>query len=208
MRIGNSAFAALAVSVAGFVPSDSAQAAVFIDIQEVGSDVVAITSGGLDLTGLDFVGTFGLSAGINPGSAQFTTVDVSLFSPTPIELYDGVDGPGNFGSGSVTQESSATGDPFTVSGRFGRVGVPNGYISGAPLAATTIFAGETLASLGAAPGTYVFNTPNDTITVNIGTLAAAVPEPATWAMMMLGFFAVGGAMRTSRRKEKVTVSYA
>lgn len=36
----------------------------------------------------------------------------------------------------------------------------------------------------------------------------AVPEPATWAMMLLGFFAVGGAMRASRRRQKITVSYA
>ncbi|MEL6875314.1 MAG: PEPxxWA-CTERM sorting domain-containing protein, partial [Pseudomonadota bacterium] len=33
-----------------------------------------------------------------------------------------------------------------------------------------------------------------------------VPEPGTWAMMILGFGLVGGAMR--RRKASVTVSYA
>ena len=38
-------------------------------------------------------------------------------------------------------------------------------------------------------------------------IAAAVPEPATWAMMLLGFGFIGGAMR-SRRRQKVTVSYA
>ena len=37
--------------------------------------------------------------------------------------------------------------------------------------------------------------------------AAAVPEPGTWAMMLLGFGAMGAAMR-SRRKQKVTVRYA
>lgn len=34
----------------------------------------------------------------------------------------------------------------------------------------------------------------------------AVPEPATWAMLILGFGAVGGAMRTSRRRG--TISFA
>ncbi len=34
----------------------------------------------------------------------------------------------------------------------------------------------------------------------------AVPEPASWAMMIFGFGLVGGAMR--RRKTKLTVSYA
>lgn len=32
------------------------------------------------------------------------------------------------------------------------------------------------------------------------TTAAAVPEPASWAMMLLGFGAIGGAMRLGRRK--------
>ena len=43
-----------------------------------------------------------------------------------------------------------------------------------------------------------------------GAQAGAVPEPATWAMMMLGFGFVGGAMRSAkrRRKQKVSVSYA
>lgn len=42
------------------------------------------------------------------------------------------------------------------------------------------------------------------------TLAAvgnAVPEPATWAMLILGFGAVGGALRGAKRKQ-IGVSYA
>lgn len=38
--------------------------------------------------------------------------------------------------------------------------------------------------------------------------AAAVPEPSTWALMLLGFGFVGGAMRSARRREKISVSYA
>lgn len=37
--------------------------------------------------------------------------------------------------------------------------------------------------------------------------AAAVPEPSTWAMMLIGFGAVGGAMRSAKRRQRVTVSY-
>ena len=37
--------------------------------------------------------------------------------------------------------------------------------------------------------------------------AGAVPEPATWAFMILGFGAIGGAMRR-QRKASVKVSYA
>lgn len=37
---------------------------------------------------------------------------------------------------------------------------------------------------------------------------AAVPEPATWAMLLLGFGFVGGAMRSAKRRQKLTVRYA
>jgi outer membrane lipase/esterase len=36
----------------------------------------------------------------------------------------------------------------------------------------------------------------------------AVPEPSTWAMMLLGFGFIGGAMRSATRRQKVTVSCA
>ena len=35
----------------------------------------------------------------------------------------------------------------------------------------------------------------------------AIPEPATWLMMILGFGAIGGMMRAKRR-QNVSVSYA
>lgn len=38
--------------------------------------------------------------------------------------------------------------------------------------------------------------------------AAAVPEPATWALMLLGFGFVGGALRSKKRRQNVAVSYA
>lgn len=43
--------------------------------------------------------------------------------------------------------------------------------------------------------------------ITFGQLAAAVPEPATWAFMIFGFGAIGGAMRR-QRKATVKVSYA
>lgn len=37
--------------------------------------------------------------------------------------------------------------------------------------------------------------------LSMTTLTSAVPEPATWAMMLVGFFGAGTALRSSRRKE-------
>lgn len=42
-------------------------------------------------------------------------------------------------------------------------------------------------------------------------ISAAVPEPATWAFMIFGFGAIGGALRSNRRRQRkanVKVSYA
>ncbi|WP_145916747.1 PEPxxWA-CTERM sorting domain-containing protein [Erythrobacter sp. QSSC1-22B] len=45
--------------------------------------------------------------------------------------------------------------------------------------------------------------------VDIGSVPdTAVPEPSTWAMMLLGFGFVGGAMRTAKRKRNFSPSYA
>ncbi len=44
-----------------------------------------------------------------------------------------------------------------------------------------------------------------TVTVVSTDLTAAVPEPSTWALMILGFGAVGAAMR---RRQKVAVRFA
>lgn len=41
-----------------------------------------------------------------------------------------------------------------------------------------------------------------------GTVFGAVPEPSTWAMMLLGFGAIGVAMRRSRRRHGALVQVA
>jgi len=58
--------------------------------------------------------------------------------------------------------------------------------------------------------TYLGGTVQHSLTAyaQVGTGATpAVPEPATWAMMLLGFGLVGGAMR-AKRKRHPNVSYA
>ena len=40
----------------------------------------------------------------------------------------------------------------------------------------------------------------DNITIKAAALQSAVPEPATWAMMIIGFGAVGSMARSSRRR--------
>lgn len=57
-----------------------------------------------------------------------------------------------------------------------------------PTGATRLFLGTV--------DTYEWNNDAGSITVTITPLAAAVPEPGSWAMMVAGFGLVGAAMRT------------
>ncbi|WP_170318370.1 PEPxxWA-CTERM sorting domain-containing protein [Sphingomonas sp. PAMC 26621] len=59
-------------------------------------------------------------------------------------------------------------------------------------------------------GTFVLINPffgNANLTISPAAVAGAVPETATWAMMLVGFGAVGFAMRR-RSNVRTTVSYA
>ena len=77
------------------------------------------------------------------------------------------------------------------------------------------FAGLTLVGSNFAGG-FTYGLIGDTITVNFdgfesggqfqtvfSVAAGSVPEPATWAMMLLGFGAVGGTLRRSHRNRAV-----
>jgi hypothetical protein len=65
------------------------------------------------------------------------------------------------------------------------------------------------AGFDATPGSFVFTTQGNTTTSFSATATAgAVPEPATWAMMILGMGAVGFAMRRRKSNVTTTVSYA
>lgn len=95
-------------------------------------------------------------------------------------------GPNAFpGFASITTPGRATGSltPSDLGFRFGNAGSYNyGYVR---------FAGSQIQ-------TIAFQD-----VANVGILAGAVPEPATWALMILGFGAVGGAMRRRRLTAKV-----
>jgi hypothetical protein len=42
--------------------------------------------------------------------------------------------------------------------------------------------------------------------LRVGGIQAAVPEPGTWAMMLLGFGAIGASMRRNRRRSTATLA--
>jgi len=72
------------------------------------------------------------------------------------------------------------------------VWLPSGYVSGNPISGTATWLNQSIASLGLTPGTYSFAAPEDEVLVNI---EGPVPEPASWALLLLGLGAIGIAMR-------------
>lgn len=105
-----------------------------------------------------------------------------------------LDGNGN----SLAQNDDAV-DPSEGSGAAGQFTLDS-YISYAFATPGTYYARVGNCCEGARNGNYQLNVSLD------NAVTSAVPEPATWAMMIGGFGMVGGAMR--RRKGKVTTRVA
>lgn len=168
---------ALCLGILAFNSAIPASAAVIVSFQDSGSDVVATASGSLDLTGL----TFQITAPISPqvSGAAFFALGPTAF----VAVYSGVTGPASFGSALDTTANSGSGDAFGVLFNTGELLVPESYVSGAALSSSAQWNGESVASLGLTPGTYIYALPDDSITVQIGS---SVPEPATLWMLGLG----------------------
>jgi hypothetical protein len=178
-----------AAALAGAAIPAAANAAVTVNITQSGADVVATATGTLDLTGLTSQGSFFLSEFIRPDVGY-----VGLGADGSVSGYSGFTGPTNFGPADITDSSSRSGTSFALnSSSFGSpyVFVPIGYVSGSAISGTATWLGTTIGALGANPGTYVYTSAHDTVTIIIGS----VPEPSTWAMMLIGFGAIGFAMR-------------
>jgi hypothetical protein len=86
--------------------------------------------------------------------------------------------------------------PLVVNGNF----VPNsGFSFGYVSTQCTGIAVCDQAQVGLTPGSSIFGP----VTISA---SFAVPEPAVWAMMLLGFGAIGGALRMGRRRSALAES--
>ncbi len=197
MKKRTTKLASAAIPALAALSAPSAHAAYVITFQQVGSDVIETGGGSLDLADLS-VGAFGTprDASVDPlqgrvFSGVFNGADTWFGEFEPESIV-------GFGTKLTTNASSTSGGPIGFASGVADLTYlifPAGYVSGTPLSDSSTYLDATISSLGLTPGDHVWNWGSgehaDTFTIDV--VAPPVPEPSTWAMMLLGFAGLGYA---------------
>lgn len=213
MKIGH---LLLGSALALALPQAASAAITWTDWTQAGANTVIGTVGGVGVT---YTGDVVAPTRVNGPGIQywnpFPSGDGPLTAPDPLDIIaTSASGTKTIVFGSAVTDiylalNSWNGQtanftaPFTVHAEgCGYWGCGTAVVSNAN---TTVFGNGELHGILKFSGTFTSLTYTDTfdeywhgIQVGIGR-AGAVPEPSTWAMLILGFGAVGGAMRQRRK---------
>jgi hypothetical protein len=184
-----------------------AQSAVIETLEQVGTNVVAIGTGTIDLRDLSPESTNGgLAPAIVPSVAALSVGN----SPGDVyDFYTGISGPSSFGP-SANAKFGTSGDGSILGIYAAGIYLPHSYTSGGPLAGTATWANQTLDSLGVTPGTYVWTWGTgpdaDSFTLEIGAASTTTPLPAAFPLFASGLGVMGLLrLRRKRKPQAVTV---
>lgn len=164
--------------------------------------LIASTSASAEVYTFNFSGT-GLFFG-EPlaGSGTLTTSGMSQVSALNGYTYQTITGiTGTFNGSQITGLANVTGSNnlFYLTGPFFVDGNGLGFSTAAGSAVNLFVTTDTRYRLNAGGLSTGF------VTASASPATGAVPEPATWAMMIGGFAAIGVA---ARRRRRTTVSFA
>ena len=208
----------LAIGLAWLLSVRPAQAGYIVTLQQVGPNVVATGSGAIDLTGLTVSQSFSQNPGIKPyghlgaGPASIATGPTS----SSVHPYFGaITGPRIFGSSAnFTLASSGSGDMVGITAGLAFqtfLSVPTGYHSGSFLSDSATYSGQSFATLGVTPGTYVWkwgSGANQNFTLQIGpaTNSTKITNISTRASVQTGQgVAIAGFIITGTDPKRVVV---
>jgi len=201
---------ALGLMLAGLTAPQAHAGGFTVTVTQQGTNVVSSGSGVIDLTGWSLVYSAADGGGacpdLYPQAPELGVGGNKLCDAfTPGDEYEGsTTGPASFGPGPGASPNSTSGDVFDFygGGATSLLTVPAGYVSGEALSDITTFDNTTLASIGAAPGSYVWTWgtgANQSITVDVGGSSPnGVPEPSALALFGAGL--LGLSVLRRRRK--------
>jgi hypothetical protein len=202
--------AAMAVAIAGGLaaiaqPASASTVLNFNDLAgPAGGGVPSYTSQGFKITSSSAAGFLLMSTGhpynANPGGATLTHVMVnmnSIFERTDGGLFDFL----SIDVSDYYNSASPIDLVFTFTDALGA-------ITSETIKTDNLRGLQTLAFNRQNLSRFTMNSPTNWVqfdNIMLDTVSA-VPEPGTWAMMLIGFFTVGGALRTSRRSAQAAAA--
>ncbi len=188
----------------------ASQADVIINVEQVGSNIVATGSGTINLTSLTNGSPNHFDGYIAPGVAE-----VVVGSSAYMNMWTILPGPKSFGANIYgSYPNSTTGDLFGMGGANmgdNKLCTPVGYVSGFSLSGSSTWNNQTYATLGVTLGTsttwnWGTGATADSLTVHIGPAApTAVPEPTTYALLCISLGVVGFARKKMKHNEQLTM---
>jgi hypothetical protein len=179
-----------------------APAALIINFNEVGADVLATYSG--SFASLPGISGFASRTSNNQVASGVPAILLSGAPGNHVDfwMYDFISNFPTFGSGNSLVGAPVAG---TYSGAtsflvdLNKLYLPDTYSLGSSIAGSATWSGQTFASMLLTTGSYAGTLTNgETVTVNVGP--AGVPEPGQVAASLLLLAGVGGYVFMKRRK--------
>lgn len=141
------------------------------------------------VAGSGSLNTAGLISSSIPGNYELILprVPTLLIGPSPegapVSLYSGpITGPASIGIGDGLASGGGSGDFFGIltdpDTGIASVILPEGYVSGSPLSASSLFVSWKTDGLALTPGSHTWTLPNDTITLHV------MPEPSASLLLL------------------------